>query len=98
MTRVLFLSGLQTLQSGQAVQPGHLQIQQQNVGFVLLKHVEHLPPVLCLGDYFEILFQGQQFAQAVPKDGVIVRHDDPDFGPDGYSCAGRGPVNCGIVL
>ena len=40
------LRGLQPLQSGQTVQARHLQIEQQDVGLVLLQDVEHLAAVL----------------------------------------------------
>ena len=46
---------------------------------MLLQNVQHLASVLGLGYHFEILFQGQQAAESVTEDRVIVRHYDPDL-------------------
>ena len=80
MTRVLLRGRLQPLQGRKPVQSGHLQIQQQDIGFKLLQHVQHLPPIRCLGDHFEIFLQGQQFAETVPEDWMIVCHYNSDLG------------------
>ena len=74
------LGDLQPLQRGQPVQAGHFQIEQEDVGFVLLQNFQHLAPVLGLRDDFEILFQGQQPAEPVAEDRMVVRHHDADLG------------------
>ena len=73
------LAGLQPLQRGQTVQAGHLQVQQQDIGFMLLQHVQHLPAVLRLRHDLEICLQRQQPAQAVAENGVVVRHHDANL-------------------
>src|ERR1035437_8132574 len=47
---------------------------------MLLQNVQHLPPVLGLSDYLEILFQGKQAAKSVAEDRMVVRYHDPDLG------------------
>src|ERR1035441_9645935 len=47
---------------------------------MLLQNIQHLPPVLGLSDYFEILFQGKQAAKSVAEDRMVVRDHDPDLG------------------
>ena len=77
----LIFDGLQTLQGGQAVQPRHLEVQQEDVRRILLEHIEHLPAVLSLRDDFEILLQGQQLTETVSKDGVVVGYDYSNLRP-----------------
>ena len=80
MTRVLLLGGLQPLQGRQTVQPGHLQIQQQDVRLVLLQDSSTCRAVLCLRHHLEVLLQREQLAEAIPENGMVVRHDDADLG------------------
>src|ERR1017187_3673531 len=47
---------------------------------MLLQNIQHLPPVLGLSHYFEILFQGKQAAKSVAEDRMVVRDHDPDLG------------------
>ncbi len=49
-------------------------------GSQLLQDIQHLPPVLGLRHDFEIVFQRQQLAKAVPKDRMVVRHHNADLG------------------
>ena len=83
------LGDLKALQRGQAVQAGHLQIQQEDVGFMLLQNIEHLASVLGLRYDFEILFQGEQAAEPIAEDRMIVRYYDPDLGLRRRSQTGR---------
>jgi len=47
---------------------------------VLLQDVQHLPAVLCLGHNFKILFQCEQAAEAIPKNRMVVGHNDSNLG------------------
>src|ERR1019366_9907031 len=47
---------------------------------MLLQNIQHLPPVLGLRDYLEILFQGKQAAKSVAEDRMVVGDHDPDLG------------------
>ena len=80
---------LEALQRGQTVQAGHFQIQQQDIGFMLLQNIEHLATVLGLSYDFEILFQGEQPAESIAEDRMIVRYYDPDLGLGRRSHSGR---------
>ena len=96
MTLVLFLEACSRCSVAKPVQARHFQVQQKDVGLELLEDVQDLLAVLSLRHDFEILFQRQQLAEAIAEDGVIVRHDDADFG---RSAPGRGAaVNGSTVL
>ena len=45
---------------------------------MLLQNIEHLATVLGLSYDFKIFFQGEQEAESIAKDRMIVRHYDPD--------------------
>ena len=94
----LVLGDLQALQGGEAVEAGHLQIEQEDVGLVLLENVEHLAPVLRLRHDFEIFFEGEQTAETVAEDGMVVRYHDADLGLHGRSHAGGRPIDTRNVL
>ena len=94
----LVLGDLKPLQGGQAIQPGHFQVEQQDVGFVLLKNVEYLAPVLRLRHDFEVFFEREQPAKPVAEDGMVVRYHDADLGLHGCSHAGGGPIDTRTVL
>ena len=77
----LVAGGLQPLQRGETVEPRHLQVEQQDVGLAAAADISSTcRAVLRLRDDLEILFQGQQPAQAVAEDRMVVRHHDPDLG------------------
>ena len=80
ITRVLLSAACSRCSVAKPVQAGHLQIEQQDVRLVLLQHIQHLPAILGLRDYFEILFQGQQPAQTIAENRMVVRHYDADLG------------------
>jgi hypothetical protein len=40
-----------------------------------------LPAILRLRHYFKIFLQTEQFAEPIPKDGVIVGYDNSNFRP-----------------
>ena len=98
MTRVLFLTACSRCSVRQAVQAGHLQVQQEDVGLVLLQDIQHLPAILRLRHDFEILFQGQQLAQPVAEDRMIVGYHDPDLGTRGIPAPDGGPFGSAIVV
>ena len=94
----LVFGNLEPLKGSHTVKARHLEIEEKDVGFMLLKHIQYLPTILSLCYNFKIFFQRQKLAEAVPKNRVVVGDYDPNFRTDWNSCAGRGPVNCGIVL
>ena len=75
----LVLDRLKPLQSGQAIQAGHLEVEQENVGRELLQDFQYLPAILSLGHHLEVFFQSEQLAEAVPKNGMVVGYHDPDL-------------------
>ena len=85
----LVLDRLQPLQSGQAVQAGHLEVEQENVRLELLQDFQYLPSILSLGHYLEVFFQSQQLAEAVPKNRMVVGHHDPDLRTRRHPRSGR---------
>ena len=46
ITRVLFRATCRRCNVARPSRPGHLQIEQKNIGLVLLQDLEHLPAVL----------------------------------------------------
>ena len=87
---------LKPLQSAQAIQAWHPEVEQENVGFVLLQDFQHFPPILSLGHYLEVLFQSQQLAEAVPKNRMVVGHHDPDLRTRSHR-SGRRTVAYGVL-
>jgi hypothetical protein len=71
---------LQPLQGREAIQTGHLQIEQQDIRLKLLQNIQYLPAILSLRHDVEIIFQRQQLTETIPEDGVIVGHNDADLG------------------
>ena len=54
------------------------QIEQQNIGMVLLDGAQDFIAVADLGHDFEIFLERKQLLQAITKDRVIVGDHDPD--------------------
>ena len=63
----LVLDRLKPLQRAQTIQSRHLEVEQEDVGLVLLQDFQHLPAILSLGHYLEVFFQSEQLAEAVPE-------------------------------
>ena len=71
---------LQRLQCGKPVKIGHAKIEQQYIGIKLSHYFNHLPSVARLPHHFEIRFQRQKPANAIPYNRVVVRNYDSDVG------------------
>jgi hypothetical protein len=63
----------------------------------LLEYIQNQAPVLRLRHYLEVLFQSQQAAKPIAKNGMIVRDHDTDLGPRGASDV-RGPIESYAVV
>jgi hypothetical protein len=59
--------------------PGHIEIEQKDVGLLPLKDVQDLQAVFGFSDDAEILFNGEKPAERIPKDRVVVGDGDADF-------------------
>ena len=59
--------------------PWHGQIEQQNIGLQLGCQRDGLLSVCGLGDHGEIFLSGQQTAQSVAEDGVIISDQDTNW-------------------
>jgi hypothetical protein len=56
---------------------------------VLLQNIEDLAAVLGLSYDFEILFKGEQAAESIAEDWMVVRYYDPNLGLRRRSQTGR---------
>ena len=78
MTRVRLLVCCKACSADKSVQIGHAEVEQQNVGIQLLHLVQHLAAVAGFAHDLEIVFEQQQFFQAVADDRMIVGDEDPN--------------------
>ena len=67
---------LKRLQRRQAVQIGHAQIQQQNIGVQFPHALQHLAAVPGLSHDVEIILKKEQLLESIAHDGMIVGDED----------------------
>ena len=70
----------------QAVDPGHPDVEQHDVGLLLLDHRDGLLAVRGLADDIDVLGHVEVAAQALTDERVVVGNEDPDahaLPPDG---------------
>ena len=66
---------------GDAVQPGHLDVEQGDVGPVLAHGRQHLVARPDLGDHLEVGLEAEQRRQRAPHQGLVVGEQQPDRVP-----------------
>src|SRR5208282_5677588 len=69
---------VQFFQDAEAVFFGHAQIEEQNVRLELREHLGAFDAIRSLAHNLDFIRAVQQFAQTIPKDGVVVRDQDPN--------------------
>jgi hypothetical protein len=62
-----------------AVELGHINVHERNVGLVFLSQANGLSTITSLGHYQEVFFPLQEFASALSHKVVIVSHEDCDL-------------------
>jgi hypothetical protein len=70
--------GGQLLEHLEAVELGHLDIQQDQVGRVPADRIQRGASVAALLHHFELGILADQIGQPVPGQGLVVHHQDPD--------------------
>ena len=63
---------LKLLKHVQAIEAGHLKIEEHHVRIDALHHLDYLTTVPHFAGDFHIRFQGKKIAYAIPHDGVII--------------------------
>src|SRR2546422_7846885 len=66
------------LEHSQAILVRHAQVEQQNVGLELGKHLDAIGAIRGLADNGDIISGAKQLTQAITEDGVVVSDESTD--------------------